>query len=159
MPAPHAVTAPAASRGEAEPTTPTPRGKAGNGNLIATTFNVGAKSPLANMGAALSSFRLKLRGDMERLCESSHVVGLQELNESHAAWLQNSLPAGWRMAGEARHGLHVLWDDRELTLVSLKAQKVFPGTAHDDKHRHWRRYLEAGAGRTGRGCWPRRVPG
>jgi hypothetical protein len=91
---------------------------------------------------------LELRKAIRKLCKSSHVIGLQELNEVHAHWLQTNLPKRWRISGVARHGLHVLWDAEELTLLTMKVLKVFPDASRSDRYRHWRRYLEARAGQS-----------
>lgn len=120
------------------------RGRARGDNLACAIFNAGAKAPWSHMGDDREDFRLKLQQAVATMCHACHIVGLEELNKLHAAWLETSLPPGWLMASDRALSLHLLWDDRELSLLNLTAKKVFPLAGPNDEHRHWREFVEAG---------------
>lgn len=117
-------------------------GRAAAGNLVVTTVNVGTIAEQAHDG----SFCWQLRDCVLKLCEGSHVVGIQGVRDSDSWWLRWFLPVGWAFAGDTAQGIHVLWDQRQLALQQFQVSQVFPETDKDDRYRKWRKYLEAHPG-------------
>lgn len=97
----------------------------------------------------------KLSQETRKLCEASHVVALQGVQETDMRQVCTRLPDSYvNRPGDREKGLHIIWDSRRLRNVSFILRRVFPDT-DEGRYRGWRKYLEARVGQSLTGRWAR----
>jgi hypothetical protein len=108
-------------------------------------YNLGAHAELAFTGKEEFKFRCKVSGDFHALMQRTDIIGIQELNDYHAAWL-GDLCKGRRWTFVGGRGIYFVMSSR-VTLVDSQHIMLYPDAARHPRREcvEWRRFLLVGS--------------